>query len=63
MNEYVIYIYLNYHTYVGSSVNNFGQDDADLDMCLLLPSGADVSSEDRPGAIEKYAFSIIECHM
>jgi hypothetical protein len=34
-------------------VNNFGQDGADLDMCLLLPSGADVSSEDRPAAIEK----------
>jgi hypothetical protein len=31
--------------YAGSSVNNFGQDEADLDMCLLLPSGADVSSE------------------
>jgi hypothetical protein len=37
----------------GSSRNNFGNDNADLDMCLVLPLGSDILSEDRPAMIEK----------
>ena len=37
----------------GSSRNHFGSDDADMDMCLMLPLGHDVSTEDRPLAIER----------
>lgn len=36
----------------GSSKNQFGNKNADLDMCLVLPLGKDVSADERPNVIE-----------
>lgn len=36
----------------GSSKNNFGSNSADLDMCLMLPLGRDVPTDDKPQVIE-----------
>lgn len=37
----------------GSSRNTFGSASADLDMCLVLPPGKDIPSDEKPLVIEK----------
>jgi hypothetical protein len=47
----------------GSSRNNFGREDADVDMCLMLPVGHDVPSDERPAAIERLGEALVKAGM
>jgi len=47
----------------GSSKNNFGSDNADLDMCLMLPPGHEIPVDEKPVIIELVGESLREAGM
>lgn len=47
----------------GSSANNFGSDGADLDMCLTLPAGQQLSHAEKPVVIERLAEALTRLGM
>lgn len=47
----------------GSSLNNFGSEGADMDMCLLFPDSFDIEPDQKPAFIEKIGDSLLKLGM